>query len=106
MPDAFRGDKLILKFIKVGNDFPRISAIMIVAGTLEDTYYNEHTQKVSKYKQLAKNKQEISEKPLNYPKEHRILTPVSVISVICKYPLSIVFWSIVFFFTISKLISH
>ena len=105
LPDAFKGDKLILKLLKIGNDYPRVSGIMIINGTLENTNFQEHMQKVNRYKLLVKNKQEMSDKPLQFPKEHTVLSPVTVLSVIYKYPLAILIWALVIYIVISKFIS-
>lgn len=106
LPDAFRSDKIILKFIKIGSDYPRVSGIVVVNGTLEDTNYSEHIQKVVRYKQLVKNKQDISDRPLQFPKDHTVLNPVTLMSVIYKYPLAIVFWTITLFMVLSKFVAY
>ena len=105
MPDAFKSEKLVLRFIKIGSDNPRISGIMIINGTLESSYYYEHVALIQKFKQLVRNKLEMSEKALQFPKDHQILTPVTVTSVLYKYPLAILFWSISLYFVLTKLIS-
>lgn len=105
LPDAFKADKIVLKLLKIAVDYPRISGILVINGTLEDTHYQEHMQKVQRFKQLVKNKQEISERPLQFPKDHTILTPVTISSVIFKYPFTILIWATVIYLVISKVIS-
>lgn len=105
LPDAFKLDKILLKFIKIGSEYPKICGIIIYNGTLEDTYYEEHIEKVKKFKQLLKNKSEISEKPISFPKDHTILTPVTATTVVCKYPLTICIFSITLYVIVSKFIT-
>jgi hypothetical protein len=103
VPDAFKSDRMVLKITKNEGEGPKICGVMIVNGTLEDTHYAEHIQKVQRFKSLSKNKQEIAELPLVFPTSHQILTPVTISSVIFKYPFTIAFSTLALYILLSKL---
>ena len=103
--DAVKNGKVLFKFGKNASELARINGIMVIRGGLEDTEYYEYIKKVQRFRQLVHNKAEISERPLQFPKDHQILYSATLYSVICKYPFAIIFSTIAFYLILSKLIN-
>jgi hypothetical protein len=103
--DAFRDGKLILKFLKAAGDVARVAGIQVITGGLKDAGFEEYSEQVLRFKRLLANKNELSEKSLNFPKDHIVLTSVNMYSVMLKFPFTIIFLAIVFYLALSKVIS-
>lgn len=103
--DAVRNKKIILKFSKNASELARINGISVVKGRLEDTEYFEYIAKVNRFVQLVKNKAEMADKPIQFPKDHQILHSATLYSVIFKYPFAIIFSTIAFYLILSKVIN-
>lgn len=103
--NAVRNKKIILKFSKNASEPARISGILVVRGGLEDTEYFEYIAKVNRFMQLVKNKAEMADKPIQFPKDHQILHSATLYSVMFKYPFAIIFSTIAFYLILSKVIN-
>lgn len=104
--DGFSNGILLLKFVKAAGDYARVAGIRVVKGKIDEKMLKGYWEEVKRFKTLLRNKVEMSEKSLNFPREHRVLVSINLYMVMMKYPFTIIFMTIVFYLILSKVIVY
>ena len=104
--DGFSNGNILLKFVKGAGDYARVAGIRIVKGRINEKMIKGYLEEVQRFKALLKNKVEMSERSLNFPREHRVLVSINLYLVMMKYPFTIIFMTIVFYLILSKVIVY
>lgn len=107
LSDAVVDGGILINFFRVKHS-PKVSGIMLIKGTLQDTDYYEQDKRIKNNKQLLQNKKDLEEKEVNarFEKDLPIIKGqvFKGSDVISTYPVTIVLCTILFFLILQKVL--